>query len=104
MTDAPLRLLLQSAYLVLYGKVCLVLQQRLEKRLMFIDNSNHQRCFSISVLCSAPGRNNQVGLFVMSKFGLEQFWMGRIKVRVEQWRSQDLISGGGGHNNFYYVM
>jgi hypothetical protein len=62
MTDAPLRLLLllllQSAYLVLYGKVCVVLQQRLEKRLMSVDNSDYQRSFSISVLCVDIGSSS----------------------------------------------
>jgi hypothetical protein len=61
MTDAPLRLLLLlllSAYLVLYGKVCVVLQQRLEKRLMSVDNSDHQRSFSISVPCVDIGSSS----------------------------------------------
>jgi hypothetical protein len=44
------------------------------------------------ILCQCkPIILSQVGLFVISKFGLDQLWMGRIKTRVKSVQQSSLL-------------
>jgi hypothetical protein len=47
---------------------------------------------ALAVTCGVVTQTlSQVGLFVMSKFGLDQLWMGRIKTRVKSVQQSSLL-------------